>query len=193
MSLAACDRARDDDVDVRGRRPRFEPKARCRLWPLVRNHAPRLIDGDRPDRGILSPMSRDAKLVSVHTLTSVDALAALVRVPPPAESSEARQAADLEAAIEEVTPEMKYLLWFATFILGLRVLIRSQLADGRLPTNGMPRVWTGPGNGNGETAYRCTTCGGSFYAERTFQARDGLYYCVQHILERDRESGMSNP
>jgi hypothetical protein len=29
----------------------------------------------------------------------------------------------------------------------LRVLIRAKLADGRLPTNSIPRVWGGLGNG----------------------------------------------
>jgi len=62
----------------------------------------------------------------------------------------------------------------------LRVLTGAELADGRLPTNGIPHVWDGPRNG--ETVYRCTTCPGSFYAERIFQARDGLHYCVEHIL-----------
>jgi len=30
---------------------------------------------------------------------------------------------------------------------GLRLLILSKLADGRLPLNSIPRVWGGPGNG----------------------------------------------
>jgi hypothetical protein len=30
---------------------------------------------------------------------------------------------------------------------GLRLLILSKLADGRLPMNSIPRVWGGPGNG----------------------------------------------
>lgn len=61
-----------------------------------------------------------------------------------------------------------------------RILI-AKLADGQfLAANGTPHVWGGPGSA--EIAYRCTTCGGSFYAKRTFQARDGLYYCVEHIL-----------
>ena len=30
---------------------------------------------------------------------------------------------------------------------GIRLLILSKLADGRLPTNSNPRVWAGPGNG----------------------------------------------
>ena len=59
--------------------------------------------------------------------------------------------------------------------------VRVELADGHLLTNGIPRVRGD--HGNGETAYRCSTCGGSFCAERTFQARDGLHYCVEHILD----------
>ena len=35
----------------------------------------------------------------------------------------------------------------------LRLLIRSKLADGRLPINSIPRVWGGPGNG--ETCDAC--------------------------------------
>jgi hypothetical protein len=37
--------------------------------------------------------------------------------------------------------------------LTLRALIRTKLADGRLPTEPMPRVWGGPGNGE-----RCDAC-----------------------------------
>lgn len=35
----------------------------------------------------------------------------------------------------------------------LRALIRTKLADGRLPRNSVPRVWGGPGNG--ETCDGC--------------------------------------
>jgi DNA-directed RNA polymerase subunit RPC12/RpoP len=58
-------------------------------------------------------------------------------------------------------------------------LIRAELANDHLPTNGIPH-WGNPGNG--EMAYRCTTCGSSFSPERTFQAGDGRHYCVLHIL-----------
>lgn len=37
--------------------------------------------------------------------------------------------------------------------LTLRALIRTKLADGRLPAETMPRVWGGPGNGE-----RCDAC-----------------------------------
>jgi hypothetical protein len=37
--------------------------------------------------------------------------------------------------------------------LTLRALIRTKLADGRLPSETMPRVWGGPGNGE-----RCDAC-----------------------------------
>ena len=36
---------------------------------------------------------------------------------------------------------------------GLRLLIQSKLADGRLPLNSIPRVWGGPGNN--ETCHAC--------------------------------------
>ena len=35
----------------------------------------------------------------------------------------------------------------AMTLQGLRLLILSKLADGRLPMNSIPRVWGGPGNG----------------------------------------------
>ena len=37
----------------------------------------------------------------------------------------------------------------------LRLLIRSKLADGRLPLNSIPRIWGGPGNG--EVCDACET------------------------------------
>jgi hypothetical protein len=37
----------------------------------------------------------------------------------------------------------------------LRLLIRSKLADGRLPVNGIPRMWGGPGAGES-----CDACEG---------------------------------
>jgi len=37
--------------------------------------------------------------------------------------------------------------------LTLRALIRTKLAEGRLPTETMPRVWGGPGKGE-----RCDAC-----------------------------------
>jgi hypothetical protein len=36
----------------------------------------------------------------------------------------------------------------------LRLLIRAKLADGRLPSDRLPRVWGGPGNGE-----LCAACG----------------------------------
>jgi hypothetical protein len=61
------------------------------------------------------------------------------------------------------------------------IRIRAELANGHLPTNGTSHVWRDPSHD--EMAYRCTTCGGAFSAERTFQGHDGLYYCVEHILD----------
>jgi hypothetical protein len=39
----------------------------------------------------------------------------------------------------------------------LRVLIRTKLADGRLPINSIPRMWGGPGNGESCHAEKIVT------------------------------------